>query len=165
MLLLFSQWCFKNRDVLLLYRQNSASVVHKWLTENYYFKDLHELRRRRDNLIFAINPDHKPKKRPRRECLYPGFHRKNSLFRGVKTLIIQSGILKRSRTSTLWISVRHRLLPAVDTNKISHRKSFLGLSFRRSRSRVCSIPARQRGRRGWGGGTGTQHRGGKIQFG
>lgn len=100
---------------------------------NYYFKDLHELRRRRDNLIFAINPDHRPKKRPRRECLYPNLHRKNSLFRGVKTLIIQSGILKRSWTSTLWISVRHRLLPAVDTNKISHRESFLRSS-RRSRS-------------------------------
>lgn len=128
MLLLFSQWCFKCRDVV---------------TETY-FKDLHELRRRRDNLIFAINPDHKPKKRPRRECLQPNFHRKNSLFRGVKTLIIQSGILKRSRTSMLWISVRHRLLPAVDTNKISHRKSFLRSS-RRSRSRVCSIPARRRG--------------------
>lgn len=92
---------------------------------NYYFKELHELRRRRGNLIFAINPDHRPEKRPRRECLYPNLHRKNPLFHGVKTLIIQSGILKRSRTSALWISVGHRLLPAVDTNKISHRKSFL----------------------------------------
>lgn len=116
---------------------------------NYYLKDLHELRRRRDNLIFAINPNHRPKKRPRRECLYPNLHRKNSLFHGVKTLITQSGILKRSRTSTLWISVRHRLLPAVDTNKISHRKSFLRSS-RRSWSRVCSIPARRRWRR-WRG--------------
>lgn len=127
---------------------------------NYYFNDLHERRRRRDNLIFAINPDHKPRKRPGRECLYLSFHRKKSLFRGVKTLIIQSGILKRSRTSTLWISVSRRLLPAVDTNKISHRKSFLRSS-RHSRSRVCSIPARRRGGgvggwEGWGGGCSTE---------